>query len=363
MVARPLDPGGPVPDVTEPLPLTPILSVVVPALNEAERLPALFDTLDRQTLCPDEVIVADAGSTDDTRAVAEARGARVVDGGLPAVGRNAGAAAATGDLIVFLDADVELADDWFEKALLEFQERELAIATSTVDPLERDAETVFACDVTNLYLELIQYVAPHAPGFCIIIRRDLHERIGGFDETVALGEDHDYVQRAFVLGKFRVLKTVSVATSMRRIEKEGLVRLAFKYLYCELYAVRGEPIRRVPFAYEFGDFTPKEREAALVDVTALRERLGEIADELASLSAEGVDALRALGSRDVAPELFDRLLHELPARDLDELRRYLLVRRRLARLKGRQLAAKGKAVGLAATAAVRRELIRLVPRD
>ena len=51
------------------------LTVVVPALNEAERLPLLFDALERQTRRPDQIVVADAGSTDDTREVASARGA------------------------------------------------------------------------------------------------------------------------------------------------------------------------------------------------------------------------------------------------------------------------------------------------
>jgi len=67
------------------------LAVVIPALNEAERLPLLLDSLDRQTRRADRIVVADARSADGTRAIAEARGALVVEGGMPAVGRNAGA--------------------------------------------------------------------------------------------------------------------------------------------------------------------------------------------------------------------------------------------------------------------------------
>jgi hypothetical protein len=96
----------------------------------------------------------------------------------------------------------------------------------------------------------MQYVVPHAPGFCILVRREVHEAIGGFDETLVLAEDHDYVQRAAQLGKFRVLQSAPMPTSMRRVEKEGLVGLAFKYVYSEVFVITGQPIKKVPFEYE-----------------------------------------------------------------------------------------------------------------
>ena len=103
--------------------MPPTLTIVIPTLNEAERLPDLLGTLSRQTRRPDQIVVADAGSTDDTRTVAEQHGAQVVDGGKPAAGRNAGARVATGELILFLDADDELDDDFVGSAVDEFEER------------------------------------------------------------------------------------------------------------------------------------------------------------------------------------------------------------------------------------------------
>ena len=84
----------------------PKVSVIIPTLNESAYLPALLDALRGQTRPPDEVIVADAGSTDGTVELVQAHGARVVPGGMPAVGRNAGAQVAIGDLFLFFDADV-----------------------------------------------------------------------------------------------------------------------------------------------------------------------------------------------------------------------------------------------------------------
>jgi hypothetical protein len=202
---------------------------------------------------------------------------------------------------------------------------------------------------------VMQYVAPHAPGFCILVKRSVHEAIGGFDETVVLAEDHDYVQRAAEHGKFRVLKTASVATSMRRIEKEGLVRLAFKYLYCEVYVVAGKPIREVPFDYEFAAFAPEDRSEARTAVAALRERLGEFAEAVAAAPGDGLDALGRLGSTEITPAAFDRTLAEMRAEDVRRLRRYVGARVRLARRTPRQAARVIRHAG----AAIWREIVRV----
>jgi len=116
-------------------------------------------------------------------------------------------------------------------------------------------------------------MVPHAPGFCILVRRDVHEQIGGFDETVVLAEDHEYVQRCAQVGKFRILRSAPMPTSMRRIEKEGLVTLAFKYLYSELYVVTGRPIKEIPFEYEFAAFDRDKRETVHVGLDKALEKL------------------------------------------------------------------------------------------
>ncbi len=306
-----------------PLPGHPTLTVVIPTLNEAERLPRLLELLAAQTHAPNAVVVADAGSTDATRELAAAAGAVVVEGGKPAVGRNAGAAVAATDLILYFDADNEPAADWIELALAEFVERDLLVAAGQVEPLERDAANVLACDVVNLYLQLMQYIAPHAPGFCILIRRDVHEQIGGFDETVVLAEDHEYVQRAAQVGKFRILRSAPMRTSMRRVEKEGLVTLAFKYLYSELYVVTGRPIKEIPFEYEFAAFDRDKSETVSVGFEAFRERMTAIGDPLAQMSARGVERLRLLGDTEISPESIDRLLAEFAPDEVNELRAYV----------------------------------------
>lgn len=321
------------------------LSVIIPALNEAEGLPALLGQLAAQSAPPDQVIVADAASTDGTRDIAEKLGALVVDGGMPAAGRNAGAAVATSELLLFLDADVDLDPTFIEEAVAEFFDRDLTIAGARIEPLEREPGNLFACEVANFYLEAMQYVAPHAPGFCMLTRRATHEAIGGFDEDVVLAEDHDYAQRASALGKFRILRCMPVRTSMRRIEKEGIVQLAFKYVYCELHVVAGQKIYDVPFDYEFGAFAEKDRATSLQAVSALRAQLGDVAQTLLTMSAESLDAVRELGQMEVGPERFEAALARMRGDDLAKMRRYVKARVRLARRGPRKAIAQIRAAG------------------
>jgi glycosyltransferase involved in cell wall biosynthesis len=302
------------------------LTVVIPALNEERRLPSLLAKLASQTRQPQQIIVADAHSTDRTRQIAEQAGALVVDGGRPAAGRNAGAAVATTDLLLFLDADVDPDPEWIQRAVAEFVDRGLVVAGTTIEPIESDAMTVFSCDVVNSYLQLMQYVQPHAPGFCILVRRQVHERIGGFDESLALAEDHDYVQRAAGEGKFRILRNAPMRTSMRRVDKEGLVRMAFIIVYTELFMLSGLPIKRIPFEYEFGSF-----ETAGVSrrrIRRLQEALGRIAEPAVTLSSDGWSHLSAVLEAEGNGEGLKRALSELSSSELVELSRYVLARAR-----------------------------------
>ena len=100
---------------------SPRCSLIIPAYNEAAYLPRLLDSVDaaraRYHRGPEqvEVIVADNASTDDTAAVARARGCRVahVETRLIAASRNGGAAIARGELLCFVDADYRIHPETF----------------------------------------------------------------------------------------------------------------------------------------------------------------------------------------------------------------------------------------------------------
>ena len=93
----------------------PTLAVVIPAYDAAATLPECLAALRRSHRRPDEIILFDDGSRDDTAAIARGAGARVLSNGRrgqgPAIGRNIGAAAARADIVVFVDADVSVSPE------------------------------------------------------------------------------------------------------------------------------------------------------------------------------------------------------------------------------------------------------------
>ncbi len=230
------------------------IAIVIPTYNEILYLPNLLDALEHQTKPANEIIIADAGSVDGTLELAVSRGVRVVQGGKPAVGRNAGARLAKSDLLLFLDADVLPPPNFLAVLVNEFEQKNYDVATCYIEPLEKKYFYKILSFGTNMYIRAIQPLSPHAPGFCILSKRILHERIGGFNERLLMSEDMDYVRRAKRYGKFGVLSEPTIPVSMRRVNKEGLIHLGLKYAWCEANMLTRKPIYRLPFQYEFGVF-------------------------------------------------------------------------------------------------------------
>jgi len=230
------------------------ISVIIPAYNEEAYLPHLLEDLKAQTFRDFEVIVADAGSSDRTRDLASQLGAKVVDGGLPGPGRNRGAEKARGEFFFFIDSDIRLETDFLEKAREEIESRFLDLATCEFIPLSDLLIDKVLHETANLYIKINQYSNPHAGGFCLIISRRLFRRIGGFDETLKLAEDHDLVKRAGQYRPLRVLGNVKVKISVRRFDSEGRIALSKKYLAVEAYRWFNGDLKKQVVDYQFGNF-------------------------------------------------------------------------------------------------------------
>ncbi len=230
-----------------------MISIVIPTYNEEKYLPALLRDIKTQTLQPDQIIVADAHSRDHTRAIAQKYGCKVVDGGLPGAGRNRGAAAVGSGIIIFFDADGRLPSSRFlEDNLAEFRKRRLDVATCDITPYEGTILDFFMLHTYNIYARILENVKAHAPGICIIVKKRIHDAINGFDETVKLAEDMEYVQRATRVGTFGILRSHPIATSTRRFQKDGHFKTIIKYLLAELYMRTLGGVRSNIFKYEFG---------------------------------------------------------------------------------------------------------------
>ncbi len=229
-----------------------MLSIIIPTFNEEKFLPYLLKSLKEQTFKDFEIIVADNNSIDTTRLIALKSGAKVVPGGMPAGGRNNGAKFAKGKWFLFLDADVILPSDFLEKAIKEIKKQDFAVASCLVKPLSDRKIDKLLHSTVNWYMEATQKFFPHAPGFCIFVKKEIHQTIGGFNEKIKLAEDHDYVLRASKIANFGFLQNVRIPVSVRRLDKDGRLNISAKYLAAEAHLVLLGPIYSNIFNYKFG---------------------------------------------------------------------------------------------------------------
>lgn len=236
------------------------ISIIIPTLNEEQYIPKLLESIKNQTFRDYEIIVSDAGSKDETIEIAKKYKAKIVKGGLPSRGRNNGAKAAKGEFLFFFDADVKLPKDFLEKAYNEMQNNYTDLATCEFRPLSNLYIDKLMHDFANTVVKLYQSSKePRAPGFCILVTKRLFDRIKGFDESVKLAEDHDFVKRAIKFKPLRFLKSTYIYVSVRRMRKEGRFSLIWKYLQVELHQRFKGNIKNNIIKYEFGDFKKKNK--------------------------------------------------------------------------------------------------------
>lgn len=200
--------------------------MVVPTWNEAACLPALLESLRAQSVLPAEVLLADSGSTDGTVEMARAAGARVLPGERkgPGEGRNRGARAARGEVLVFVDADCVVPPDLLAEVERACADPQVIAGTVGFAPdhgtLPERAMLWFA----NAYQRTaVLWGMPHNAGYCFFFRRDVYLRLGGIREELLLNETHDVALRTRGLGRF-VCLPVRVRTSMRRLRAHGFGR-------------------------------------------------------------------------------------------------------------------------------------------
>jgi glycosyltransferase involved in cell wall biosynthesis len=210
------------------------ISVIIPAYNEERYLPRTLEHVHRAQdhlgASHDdhvEIIVVDNASTDRTADIAMASGARVVpvpEHNIARV-RNAGALAASGDLFVFLDADTLIPNTLLSR-----------VASVMDDPtclggaVDTDYQPARASIRVYLGLwRLIGIIWGMAQGATQFCRRDTFTALGGYDETIYMGEDVDFYWR---LGRFarsqgrrlEYVKDLRVVPSCRRYDQWSLSR-------------------------------------------------------------------------------------------------------------------------------------------
>ena len=236
-----------------------MISIIIITKNEEKMLPRLLVSIKNQDYKDYEIIVSDAFSTDKTREIAKKFKSKIVDGGLPSAGRNNGAKIASGDVLLFLDADVILPKGFLKKNINEFYRKKLVAATAVYIPISKRFTDKLLHHIFNMFSRTVQYFTPHAAGFCIFCRKNIFLKVGGFDERIRFAEDHALVSKCKKYGRFRVLKSVPILVDVRRMEKEGRTRTAIKYLIADLHRFTKGEIYNPPFSYDMQGVDMKEK--------------------------------------------------------------------------------------------------------
>jgi len=207
-----------------------MFSIIVPTLNEEKYLPKLLDSIQRQSLRPSEIIIADADSADKTREIARKYNCKIVQGGRISVGRNNGAKVAKEDILVFIDADVILpSKNFFNNAIGTFIQKNADLATGLILPADKKFKYEIPMRGVNyihiLFHKLKKQVI--CPGTITICTKKTFNGLNGFDPNIRSCEDRDFVKRAVKMRKRYILLPESIRASTRRFERKGMKGLLF----------------------------------------------------------------------------------------------------------------------------------------
>lgn len=194
------------------------VSVIVPTLNEATVVATTLAHARQPGV--HEVIVVDGGSTDATRALAGALADVVMSAPRGrAAQMNAGAARATGDLLLFLHADTTVPPG-FAQAAIAACERTNVVGGHFEVRLDPPAPLLRLTAALMNWRSRLTGIATGDQ--TIFIRRDAFEQLGGY-AAVPLMEDIDLSRRMKRLGRLACLHE-RVTTSARRWQRDGIVR-------------------------------------------------------------------------------------------------------------------------------------------
>jgi glycosyltransferase involved in cell wall biosynthesis len=240
------------------------VSVIVPAWNAAGEIGTLVRAVLAQRVpgTDVEVVVVDDGSTDATALRARAAGAHVVpaaprpDGGNPAAARNQGARAATGDPLVFLDADCLPADGWLA-ALLRAHDEGAQVVGGALDlppGLPFTARCDYYCGWYHVHgRRPAGIVANHPPGN-LSVRRAAFARTRGFTEVQPIAYAHEELAWQAELARGGVAIRFEPRAVVYHYNRPGfgnLLRRNYRWAYSAIQSKAETGAARMAWLYRF----------------------------------------------------------------------------------------------------------------
>ncbi len=198
------------------------IAVIIPVLNEAAVLPATLAALQGAA----DIIVADAGSTDNSCALAQAAGARVLHLAPPRAQQlNIAAATCEADTILFLHADTQVPPGWQEEICRLLAQDDVAVGAFSLAIAKATRSEAFIARAANWRSRVRQL--PYGDQG-LFLRRKMFEKIGGFPD-VPIMDDYMFIRAAQKCGRI-VTSGLIAATSNRRWRRLGVWRTTWRNL-------------------------------------------------------------------------------------------------------------------------------------
>lgn len=223
----------------------PLISVVIPVYKEEKILESILSRYNKEirNKFKIEIIVSDGGSEDKTVEIAEKYADKVIvhtekRRQTIAEGRNAGAAHATGKVIVFINGDTypENIENFFAfiyKWLCDTNLSDKYPALATRVYVEK-SEITFADKIFyncfNQYVNFLNLIGVGmCRGECQIIKRELFEKVGGYNSKLAAGEDFDLFKRIAKIAETKYTSKITVIESPRRFRQDGYIKVLYHW--------------------------------------------------------------------------------------------------------------------------------------
>ena len=223
-----------------------MISVVIPVIDEAERLPGLLLRLAGEGPAH-EVIVVDGGSSDDSAAIAMRCGARVLES---AAGRGfqlrVGGEAVTGNIILFLHADSD-----FPAGGLASLESVMGMGPDLVGGNFRvifDGDDGFSRWLTGFYAWFRRHGLYYGDS-AIFVRTDAYRALGGI-KPLALMEDYEFTRRLERHGETVCVEDPPLITSSRRFEGRHPIAIVWGWLVIHGFYYLGVDPERLARFYD-----------------------------------------------------------------------------------------------------------------
>lgn len=225
------------------------VSFIITTKNEEKYIKNTCLSILNQSLKIDkEIILVDALSKDRTVEIAKNFVDKIIiKKSNISEGKNIGASLASGDILVFVNADVVLEKNWLEKAMKHLEDASVGAVHGLIKPMERSLRARLFVLIWDLFIIISYFFRKvHTSGeTTLAVRREVFFKAKGFREDLSAFEDVDIGLRISKLAKVKLVRECKTIASLRRFEREGYLKWLIVWLSIGMYYfLRGRSLLR-----------------------------------------------------------------------------------------------------------------------